>query len=125
MDQNNGVNPKTIKAFNMMWGAFPSPVMMLRKNRDIVALNKLAKDYGIQTGGKCYQLTGETEAHEGCMANQALSEGVAMRSVSYANMVQQVQDSYWVPVQGEKDLYVHFGIDITEYAKPELFPSPK
>ncbi|MEE8469857.1 MAG: hypothetical protein V3S51_00830 [Dehalococcoidia bacterium] len=119
---NSDVNPETLKAFNMMWDCFPAVVMLLRKSRTIVALNKVARDVGIQLGTKCYQLTGNTDIHEDCMANSALEEGVAKRSVGYFAAAKWVLDSYWVPVLGEKDLYVHFSTDITEYAKPELFP---
>jgi hypothetical protein len=34
-------------------------------------------------------------------------------------------DGYWVPVTGEKDIYVHFGNDITEYVRPELLTAAK
>lgn len=120
---NSDVSPEALKAFSMMWDCFPAVVMLLKKNRTIVALNKVARDVGIQSGTKCYQLTGETGIHEDCQANSALEEGVAKRSVGYFAAAKWVLDSYWVPVQGEKDLYVHFSTDITEYAKPELFPA--
>ncbi len=118
---NSDVNPEALKAFGMMWDYFPAVVMLLRKSRTVVALNKMARDAGIELGTKCYQLTGDTCIHEGCSGNSALEEGVGKRSVSYYAAANLVLDSYWVPVLGEKDLYVHFGIDITEYAKPELF----
>jgi len=107
----------------MMWDAFPFVVMLLKKNRTIVALNRLAIDLGIQPGMKCYELTGVNEPHKECLANAALEEGITKRTVAYIDLFKQVMDTYWVPVKGEKDLYIHFNIDITEYAKPELFPS--
>ena len=60
---NSDVNPEALKAFSMMWDCFPAVVMLLRKNRTIVGLNKVARDVGIQLGTKCYQLTGETAIH--------------------------------------------------------------
>ncbi len=107
----------------MMWDHFPAVVMLLGKHRGILALNKQGRDVGLQPGTKCYELTGEMGIHEDCQANSALEEGVAKRSVGYFAAAKWVLDSYWVPVQGEKDLYVHFSTDITEYAKPELFPA--
>ncbi len=110
--ENSGVSDGTIEAFHMMWDMFPHPGFLLKKNRDIVAVNKLAKERGVRTGGKCFQLTGKTEIHEGCKANKALEEGVAQRAVSYREGTSRVMDAYWLPVLTEKDLYVHFAIDI-------------
>jgi hypothetical protein len=118
-----GVKQETIDAFQLMWGNFPAPVMLLKQNRSIVAINKEAKSRGVPTGIKCHQLSGSTGVHEGCLADAALKEGVAKRIVAYSPLQKQVLDSYWVPVAGETDLYVHFGIDITEYAKAELISS--
>ncbi len=120
---SRAVGEQTIEAFNMMWDAFPSMVMLLKKDRTIVAANKLARDLGVQPGLKCFQLSAGTAIHEGCLGTPAVEEGVAKRLVSYIEAMKQVLDSYWVPVRGEKDLYIHFATDITEYAKPELFPS--
>ena len=116
------IKPEIIKAFYLTWDAFPFVVMLLKKSRTIVAVNKLARDLGITPGMKCYELTGIKESHKECLANAALEEGVTKRTVAYNDLFRQVLDTYWVPVQGEKDLYIHFNIDISEYAKPELFP---
>ncbi len=97
---------------NMMWDNFPHHVMLLKKCRDIVAVNKLAQERGVPTNGRCYQLGGQTEIHAGCKANQAVEEGVAQRMVHYNKDANRVMDAYWLPVSAEKDLYVHFGIDI-------------
>jgi len=116
-------NLDLIKAFHMMWDAFPFVVILLKKDRSIIAVNKLARDLGIQPGMKCYELTGLNESHKTCLANAALAEGITKRSVAYFEPFKQVLDTYWIPVSGEKDIYIHFNIDITQYAKPELFPS--
>ncbi|MEE8399235.1 MAG: hypothetical protein V3S89_09535 [Desulfobacterales bacterium] len=116
------VSEQTMAAFTMMWDAFPSMVMLLKKDRTIVAANKMARDLGVKPGIKCYELSASTGIHQGCLGTPAVEEGVAKRLVSYIDAMKQVLDSYWVPVQGEKDLYIHFATDITEYAKPEMFP---
>ncbi|MBU4011388.1 MAG: hypothetical protein KJ882_11560 [Proteobacteria bacterium] len=115
------IKPEILNAFNVMWGNFPFVVMLLKENRTIVAINKKAKEMGIQPGLKCHQLSGSTGVHKVCMANEALKEQVSKRVVAYSPQQKQVLDSYWVPVVGENDLYVHFATDITDYAKPELF----
>jgi hypothetical protein len=116
------VNSEVIKAFDLMWYHFPAAVFLLQKNRTIVSMNKAAKDLGVITGMKCFQLSGETGIHEGCLGNSALKDGEGKRSVLYVPAMKQVLDSYWLPIPGEKDMLIHFGIDITEYAKPEMFP---
>jgi hypothetical protein len=119
----NEINPEILNAFNMMWGNFPFLVVLLRKSRTIVALNKKAKELGVKEGMKCYQLSRNTGIHKGCMADAALKEGVSKRSVAYNPALKQVLDSYWIPVAGENDLYVHFATDISDYAKAEMFPT--
>lgn len=124
-DTNKPVEPdvktSTIEAFHQMWDFFPHLVLLLRKDRTIVDANRFALDLGVTPSTKCYQLSGGGEIHKVCRADSALMENVAKRSVGgYRG---RVLDSYWLPVPGENDLYIHFAIDITEYAKPELLNS--
>ncbi len=121
--KNREVNPETIRAFEQMWHYYPFPVFLLLKNRTIVSMNKAAKDMGIMTGMKCFQLSGSTGIHEGCLGNSALKDQAGKRSVLYVPGMKQVLDSYWLPVPGEKDMLIHFAADITEYAKKEMFPA--
>jgi hypothetical protein len=116
------VTPEIIAAFDRMWHHFPSPVFLLLKNRTIIGMNKAAKDLGVMTGMKCFQLSGETGIHASCLGNDALKDGTGKRAVGYVPALKQVMDSYWLPVVGEPGLMIHFAIDITEYAKPEMFP---
>jgi hypothetical protein len=117
------INPEILKAFELMWHYFPAPVFLLHRNRDIIGMNKAAKDMGILTGMKCFQLTGGKGIHEGCLGNAAMQDEEGKRSVSYVPGMKQVLDSYWLPIPGEKDLLIHFATDITQYARPELFPT--
>ena len=115
------VRPEILKAFHLMWDMFPTPVFLLRKDRTILDFNQTARDRGVQLGGKCYQLSGDDCIHKQCLGNSALEEGVGKRSVGYYAPSKRFVDSYWLPIGGEKDLFVHFAIDITKYANPELF----
>jgi hypothetical protein len=117
-----GVSPDTLKAFHAMWDTFPFPVLLLRKDRTILDCNKTAKDKGVRRGGKCFRLTGADGIHTHCLGNAALEEETAKRAVGYSAVRKQVLDSYWLPLPDEKDLFIHFAIDISDYAKPELFP---
>jgi hypothetical protein len=69
---------------------------------------------------KCFQLSSDG-VHNFCRANAALDDGVAEQSVGYRPASKKVNNSYWLPIAGEKNLFVHVTIDISEYAKPELF----
>lgn len=113
---------EAIDAFHKMWDAFPHLVLLLQKNRTIVASNRVAKKMGLVPGLKCYQWDGVDAIHRNCKGNAALESKTAMRSV--ANYRGRVLDSYWLPVGGESDLMIHFSIDITKYAKEELLQEP-
>jgi hypothetical protein len=118
---NTEVSPEIFKAFHLMWDMFPTPVFLLRKDRTIIDFNRTAKDRGVRLGMKCYQLSGDDCIHKQCLGNSALEEGVGKRSVGYYAPSKRFVDSYWLPIEGQKDLFVHFAIDITKYANPKLF----
>ena len=107
--------------FHLFWDNFPSPVMLVHKNRTIIDANKAGQAIGCPVGMRCVDI-GEKKHHAGCRANYALREQVGVRAVSYIEHLGQVVDGYWIPLAGSKDFYVHFSIDITEYAASHLFP---
>jgi hypothetical protein len=108
---NPGVSDATIEAFHMMWDNFPHGVLLLNKSRDIVAINKRAEERGVRTGRKCFQLTGNTEIHRGCKADQALAEAMAQRVITNNKKSNRLIDTYWLPIPADKDLYLHFAIE--------------
>ena len=108
-------------SFHLFWDNFPFPVMLVRKDRTIVELNKAGLAMGCTPGTRCADL-GKKEDHRGCLANQALKEQSAQRVVGYQESYGMVLDSYWVPLAGAEDLYLHFSIDITEHAAGRFFP---
>lgn len=107
--------------FHIFWDNFPFPVMLTHKDRTILDRNKAAEAAGYGVNSKCSDL-GPKEAHKGCRANKALNEQKAERVVGYIAMAEAVLDSYWVPLAGHEDLYLHFSIDITPYAAASLLP---
>ncbi len=114
---------EVVAAFRKMWDPFPHLVLLLTKDRTIQAANAKALEMGVKVGSKCYELTGAHEVHQSCLANAALKENRAKRNVGLYG--ERFLDSYWLPVPGEKDLYLHFAIDITKWADPELMkPKP-
>lgn len=115
------LDPEIQRSFHLFWDNFPSPVMLVYKDRTILARNKAAGAVpGCSPGERCSNL-GDSEAHKRCQAGRALSEGVAQRSVDYIPHMGMVIDSYWIPLEGYEGIYIHFGLDITEYAAERYF----
>ena len=109
---------EAVDAFHKMWDAFPHLVLLLERDRTIVASNRVAKQRGAVPGLKCYEWAGAEAIHPTCKGNVALNQQDAQRNV--ANYQGRVLDSYWLPVGGSPDLMLHFSVDITQYAKEEL-----
>ncbi len=108
---NPGVSDATIEAFHTMWDSFPHGVLLLNRSRDIIAVNNRAKERGVPTGIKCYQLTdNNNEIHRGCKANQALDEAKAQKVVTNNSESNKLIITYWLPVTTDKNLYLHFNI---------------
>ena len=115
------ISEEIIRTFHLFWDNFPFPVMLLHKDRTIIDRNKAAETAGFPVGTRCADM-GEKEYHRGCQANVALKKGTAMRDVSFFEPANAVLDSYWVPLAGNDELYVHFSIDISPYAAEHMFP---
>jgi len=107
--------------FHLFWDNFPFPVLLVYKDRTVLDRNSAAEAVGCVPGTRCSD-QGSREAHKGCLANQALREKTTKRSVDYVAGWNRIMDSYWIPLPGYEDIYVHFGIDITDYAAERLFP---
>ncbi|GAB6096077.1 hypothetical protein JCM14469_23300 [Desulfatiferula olefinivorans] len=121
MNQNPSVET-LIESFDLMWGKHPGVVMLIGKNRDILAFNQTGKALGLTPGIKCFSLTGGTKICSHCQANQALDKKEAIRAAAWSDPLNAVIDGYWIPVAGRNDVYVHFGNDISAYAAPSMFP---
>ena len=120
------MNPAEIREeikrnFHLFWDNFPFPVMLVYKDRTIIDANNAGQALGCPVGSRCADL-GEKRFHAACKANVALKEQKGIREVGYHAHLGQVLDSYWIPLAGADDLYVHFGIDITEYAAARMLP---
>ena len=78
-------DPKTdsalADAFDQMWGRFPDPMLLVRRDRTILAQNDAARAQPWSVvGGKCYEVN-PNQGHpcQGCQANAALNQGTALR----------------------------------------------
>lgn len=102
-----------IKAFEMMWGKFPEPVMLIHRSRTILAVNQCCKVYGGVPGTKCNAV--QPEKHAGCKANEALDKNETC--ISSQKIEEAEITSYWVPVSGVPDYFIHFGLGILDATK--------
>jgi hypothetical protein len=115
---------KVIEAFQLMWGNFPEPVTLVHKSREVIAVNAACQSIGRVKGMNC-ATQGAPEAHRGCLANQALAtQQPAFKKVKFG---EREIISYWLPVDGYPELFVHFGVGVTiDYdAIPEKVASVK
>lgn len=102
---------RILDAFRLMWGPFPEPVMLVRKDRTVLAVNAMADRLGLQAGIKCHSLNPDKgpDGHcRRCQATQALGSGSPV--CSEESMNGQPVRGYWVPLTEAPDLYIHFGI---------------
>jgi hypothetical protein len=104
------VDQQTLDAFEQMWGPFPQPVMLVQKDRTILARNELARTVGIPTGIKCFSLNPEAAntVCKQCKADYALREHKAVCEELIQNGKRII--GYWMPLKNCEDVYVHFGL---------------
>lgn len=114
------VEPEVLHAFEMMWGLYPGPVLLIHKSREIMAVNQAAATLGLPAGILCHSLYPSDTPCPGCMANKALKQGQGVRRPAWSERQGQFMDGFWIPVSGEPELYVHFGNDLTDLVRPEL-----
>lgn len=118
--EKSPVKPETLAAFKAMWGMHPSPVQLIKANRDIVAVNDVGQKRGVKTGTKCFRLVGNDRICDVCQGSVALKERSARRAVAWQARLNMFIDIYWIPVACKEDLYVRFFNDLTPYAKASL-----
>jgi len=109
------IEPRILDAFQTMWGPFPEPVMLVHRDRTVLAVNDLARGIGIPTGIKCHSLNpaGAPDGHcQRCKANLALRTGETV--CSEEEMGGKSIRGYWMPLKEAADVYVHFGIGTAE-----------
>lgn len=115
------ISNEILKNFHLFYDNFPFPVILVHKDRTILDMNRKATEVGYQTGIRCVDM-GKKEHHKACLANKALSEQTTTRLVAYFDFTGTVLDSYWIPLAGSNELFVHYGADITEWASEKLLP---
>ena len=92
---------KMIEMFHAMYDNFPTRARLIRKNREVLAVNKIAEAEGLRAGVRCVDQP-PPEAHRFCRANQALKEH---RGKFY--FAEDGTVMFWAPLEGCDDVYVH------------------
>jgi hypothetical protein len=95
-------------AFDQMWGRFPDPMLLVRRDRTILAQNDAARAQPWSAvGGKCHDVHPANHGHAcvGCQADAALDQGTAI-ACEGAQAGKRIRN-YWIPVKGAPDVYVH------------------
>lgn len=95
---------EVIEAFNLMWRHFPNPVLLIYKDRTILAANPAGLAIGRKPGLNCAGF-GRKEGHYGCLASRALAE---QKPQCLSKEIDGVMKTvYWLPVEGCPDIYIH------------------
>ena len=105
-----------VRAFHMMWDNYPEVVRLIDRRFNIIAGNPAFYQIGGQDGVKCN--TGDPALHEGCQAMNALKTQETKTKSSEVEGV--AWETYWIPVAGESDYYVHFTNGFRAYAAKKM-----
>ena len=130
LDQKHRLN-------ELLLDSLPHIAMLIRKDRRVLAANRLARDVGAKVGDYCWQSFGRGEfipeedkkyiqeykkAPPGgaccyfCLADKAFQSQKPTRNPEI-ELWGKIWDVHWVPL--DEQTYLHYAIDITEYKQTE------
>ncbi len=99
-----------IEAFHLMWDRYPEQVRLIDRSFLVIAGNPAYIQAGGQTGVRCN--VGDPAFHRGCQAMTALNAGETRTMKTEVGGI--AWESFWVPVAGEEDYYIHFTNGLNE-----------
>ena len=116
------MDKQLIESFHLMYDHFPETVMLIHKSREVLAVNKAGALAGMAPGMFCNKL-GKPEVHQGCLADKALkAQSAAWMTYPAPNRPGETAVTFWLPVDGHPDIYVHFAVgNSREYVTPPSF----
>ncbi len=121
----------------LLLNSLPHPAMLIRKDRTVLAANRIALEVGAKVGGFCWRDFGQSDfipesdkeyinknkkASLGgtrcyfCLADEALKNQEPANNPELKAW-NKVWDAHWVPLS--KQLYLHYAIDITDQKKAQ------
>lgn len=129
---------KSARLNELLLDSLPHPAMLIRRDRTILAANRVAREFGARLGGYCwldfaheehipeadrYGLEGQPgEVSPGglkcrfCRADEALAEGRSV-SVPEVEAFGRFWETWWIPIDHE--IFFHYTLDITERKQAE------
>lgn len=107
----DGPYAEAIRAFHLMWGAYPGMARLVDKRHTIIAANAAAQAQGLIPGKSC-AAAGSRELHKKCRMAITFKTGEG-----HADRVFDDRIRCWHPVQGYPDLAVNFVVMIPQPEK--------
>lgn len=101
---------------SLILDSMPNPTMLVRRDRTVIAANKIALGMGAKIGEPCQRLFGKgpftEKAHKCwfCLADESLEKTTSRHCEVEA--LGRIWDTWWVPA--DKETYLHFAVDITD-----------
>jgi len=141
-NSHKSIDKQSLQAANLnelLLDSLPHPTMLIRrKDKVIIAANKMAQEMGIKIGGQCWREFGKDEfiseknsriitenqdtspldaeiTCSFCLADKCISESAQQKITVEA--LGRIWDIFWIKVN--EDIFLHYGIDITEYKRVE------
>ena len=112
----NSSEQELIRAFHMMWDNYPESVRLIDRKFRVVAGNTAYLQMGGQVEIKCN--TGDPALHRGCQAMACLKARETKKLVTEVEGVPW--DTFWIPVEGTEDYYVHFTNGLNAYIAKKM-----
>jgi signal transduction histidine kinase len=115
----------------------PHPAMIIRKDRTVLAANRIARQLGAKVGGYCWRdfrggnclpqqnkkyIDEHSKVPFGgtccyfCLADEGLKNQQPTHNPQ-VNAGGKIWDTYWIPLNGQ--IYLHYAIDVTEQRQAE------
>jgi signal transduction histidine kinase/CheY-like chemotaxis protein len=121
------------KLSRLLMDSLPHPAMLIKKNRSVIACNKVAKELGVRIGSKCWEDFGKSlfvsETNKNritngespinpkcsfCLADKAIKDKCQCNDPDIISN-NNIFDTYWIHV--EDDIFLHYAIDVSEQRK--------
>ena len=106
----NMTDEQIVESFHVMWDNFPEPVMLIKKSREIIAVNLKAAEFNLKPGSKCSSY-GSPDQHRGCRCNEAVDNAKCV-AVTYEGPMGKAF-GYWIPVAAKPEWILHFSVGTT------------
>ena len=112
MTEQEQIEKNLSEAFHLMYDGLPEPVQLCHKTYRIVAVNPAGEAFGRLPGQMCSQ---GCPALKAGLCRQAQMRKAGVTTWRYTEKTENAprMTTFWIPVAGHPDYYVHFGIGVT------------